>query len=177
MAVLPLPQRRRVRAGDFSPGAGRPGTAELHALRTGQPAMRVAPQGQTRRQGALDLLVGRGAQPDWRHPPWARRWVPILNRLSFISLSLSLYLFSCPFLSLFAHPSLALSSVFPPHSLCLCVCPSRYLSLYFPIPLSSFLLPLSLSFPFPLLCVFLSLFPHICCKPAPPTPHPPTLTQ
>ncbi len=68
MALLRLPQRRRVRPGDLSPGAGRPGPAQLHALRAGQPAVRVAAQDQARRQGAVDLLVGRRAQPVRRHP-------------------------------------------------------------------------------------------------------------
>lgn len=73
MALLLLPQRRRVRAGDLGPGPGRPGAAQLHALRSGQPALRVAPQGQARSQGAVDLLVGRGAQPGRRHPSRAGR--------------------------------------------------------------------------------------------------------
>lgn len=68
MALLLLPRRRRVRPGDLGAGPGRPGAAQLHALRSGQPAVRVAPQGQARRQGAVDLLVGRGAQPVRRHP-------------------------------------------------------------------------------------------------------------
>lgn len=67
MALLLLPQRRGVRAGDLGAGPGRAGVAQLHALRSGQPAVCVAAQGQARRQGAVDLLVGRRAQPLRRH--------------------------------------------------------------------------------------------------------------
>lgn len=67
MALLLLPQWRGIRAGDLGPGPGRPGPAQLHALCSGQPALRLATQGQARRQGAVDLLVGRGAQPLRRH--------------------------------------------------------------------------------------------------------------
>lgn len=73
MALLRLPQQRGVRAGDLGPGPGRPGPAQLHALRAGQPAVRMATQDQARCQGAVDLLVGRGAQPLRRHPSRADR--------------------------------------------------------------------------------------------------------
>lgn len=74
MALLQLPRQRGVRASDLGAGPGRPGAAQLHALRAGQPAVRMATQDQARRQGAVDLLVGRRAQPNRRHPSWAGRW-------------------------------------------------------------------------------------------------------
>lgn len=74
MALLQLPQWRRVRAGDLGPGPGWPGFAQLHALRAGQSAVCMATQNQTGRQGAVDLLVGWRAQPLWHHSSRAGRW-------------------------------------------------------------------------------------------------------
>lgn len=73
MALLQVLQRRGVRARDLRPGPGRPGFAQLHALRAVQPAVRVATQNQARCQGAVDLLVGRRAQPYWCHSSRAGR--------------------------------------------------------------------------------------------------------
>lgn len=74
MALLQLPWRWRVRSGDLGARTGRPGPAQLHALRAGQPAVRVAPQDQAGRQGAVDFLVGWRAQPVGCHPSRAGRW-------------------------------------------------------------------------------------------------------
>lgn len=62
MALLQLPRRRRIRTRDLSSSTGRSSAVQLYTLRTGQPAVCLATQTQTGRQGALDFLVGRRTQ-------------------------------------------------------------------------------------------------------------------